>query len=164
MITDKNEAFKHNSCKKLAQLAKVIFQMSSLAKDRQDELQSITVHYESPIAQMVRQHYSLAEGISKDLVSFRKTCIDQACQDYGNAYRNIKANYSNLCRSKLQQLSDIYDELKKMLQFINDTKIKAINDSDKLSKHSTKIQNEIANYDRQNNCQKENNCCNYPNK
>lgn len=149
MITDKNEAFKHNSCKKLAQLAKVIFQMSSLAKDRQDELQKITVQYESTIAQMVRQHYTLAEGISKDLVNFRKVCIDQACQDYGNAYKNIKANYSNLCRSKLQKLSDMYDELKKMLQYINDTKIKAINDSDFLSKHSTKIQNEIANYDRQ---------------
>lgn len=149
MITDKNEAFKHNSCKKIAQLAKVIFQMSSLAKDRQDELQMITIHYESTIAQIVRQHYALAEGISKDLVSFRKTCIDQACQDYGNAYKNIKTNYSNLCRSKLQKLSDIYDELKKMLQFINDTKVKSINDSDHLSKHATRIQNEIANYNRQ---------------
>ena len=36
-----------------------------------------------------------------------------------------------------------------MLQFINDTKIKSMNDSDSLSKHATKIQNELANYDRQ---------------
>lgn len=150
MITDKNEAFKHNSCKKLAQLGKVIFQMRSLAKERNDEIQAITIRYESSIAQLVRQHHSQAEGISKDLVIFRKSCIDKACQDYGSAYKNIKSIYSNLCKSKFQELSDIYDECKRLIQLINETKMKKNNESESLTKTTNKIQIEIESFDKQN--------------
>ena len=47
MITDRKEAFKHNSCKKLAQLAKVILTMSSQARDQNDELVDIANDYDS---------------------------------------------------------------------------------------------------------------------
>ncbi|OHT04433.1 hypothetical protein TRFO_06325 [Tritrichomonas foetus] len=148
MITDRNEAFKHNSCKKLAQLAKVIFQMSSLTKDRLDELRSITIHYESSLTQLVRQHHRIAEGISKDLVQFRKNCIDKACQDYGSAYKNVKANYSNLCKSQFQKLQNIYDECHLILQQINDLKVNSIKESELISKTAATVKSELAAVDK----------------
>ena len=72
IITDRNEAFKHNSCKKLAQLGKVIFTMSAQARDRHDELARIQDKYENLIMDLVEKHQEQAENIAKALVQFRK--------------------------------------------------------------------------------------------
>ena len=106
MITERGEAFKHNSCKKLAQLAKVIFQMSKANLERNEEITNIVIKYESSIAQIVDQHQKSAEEIARKLVAFRKSCIDRECQEYANQYKVIKTRLINLSKEKLQILQD----------------------------------------------------------
>lgn len=118
MITDRNEAFMHNSCKKLAQLGKVIFQMETLYRDRKDEMMNITVDYESTINQLVRQHQKSIEQVAKNLVAFRKSCIDKSCQEYGVQYKEIKTNLTNLYKNKINKLQDIMNQWQSMVSAI----------------------------------------------
>ena len=110
MITERKDAFKHNACKKLAQLAKVIFLMSKAKLERNEEINNIIIKYETGIGNLVRQHEKSIEEIAKNLVLFRKNCIDQECQKYALQYKVVKSKLTDLYKEKLQTLQSIVKE------------------------------------------------------
>lgn len=124
MITDRNEAFKHNSCKKLAQLAKVIFTMGSQKRDRNAEMNSILNDYEQVIQQLVVLHNQKAQEISKNLIAFRKSCIDTSCKSFGVVYKKSKAEFNNMIKeqnTRFNQLIQDAQNLKKDIIEMNNS-------------------------------------------
>ena len=132
IITDRNEAFKHNSCKKLAQLAKVIFSMSAQAKDRHDECLRVQNAYENLIADLVESHHTKAEAIAKSLVQFRKGCVEGACREWGALYKRLKVNFANLSSTQNAKIAEIIDEAQELANLIKSIQIEAL-------KHATSV-------------------------
>ena len=119
MITDKNEAFKHNSCKKVAQLSKVIVTMRNNGLDRIFNLKKISKQYDKFITQLFDDHRKSMEDISHGLFRYRKTAIDIACKDYGQIYKETKVNYNELATRQINFLNDISKQAKDMGQLIS---------------------------------------------
>lgn len=121
MTIDRNEAFKHNSCKKLAQLGKVIFTLTANELDKEEEKQQIQKEYENSITELFEKQYKQAELIHTNLVRFRKSCIDKACTEYGNYYKQLKNEYSELVTNQTKKLQDIITELKQAKETLKET-------------------------------------------
>ena len=132
IITDRNEAFKHNSCKKLAQLAKVIFSMSSQARDRRNEILRVQNKYENMIADLVESHHTRAEAIAKALVQFRKSCVDRSCREWGTLYKRLKMNLANLSSTQNAKISEIIDEAQQLANDIKSIQTEAL-------RHATEV-------------------------
>lgn len=126
IITDRNEAFKHNSCKKLAQLGKVIFTMSAQARDRHDELARIQDKYENLIMDLVEKHQEQAENIAKALVQFRKGCVDSSCKEWGALYKKLKMDLANLYTTQNQRIADIVSETQGLSKAIKSLQMAAL--------------------------------------
>ena len=126
IITDRNEAFKHNSCKKLAQLGKVIFTMSAQARDRHDELARIQDKYENLIMDLVEKHQEQAENIAKALVQFRKGCVDSSCKEWGALYKQLKLDLANLYSTQNQRIADIVSETQGLSKAIKSLQMAAL--------------------------------------
>ena len=75
MITNKDEAFHHNSCKKLAQLSKVIFAMNCLKQDQIDEKDVLLFQYENSINDITEKHIEELNNIRQLLFKYRKNHI-----------------------------------------------------------------------------------------
>jgi hypothetical protein len=100
MIADRSDAFRHNSCKKLAQLGKVIFTMSAAMRDRRTDLFQIQYKSDLSIIALVERHKESAESIAKALVQFRKGCVDASCREWGGLYKQVKLSLSNLYQNQ----------------------------------------------------------------
>lgn len=148
MITERKDAFKHNACKKLAQLAKVIFLMSKAKLERNEEINNIIIKYETGIGNLVRQHEKSIEEIAKNLVLFRKNCIDQECQKYALQYKVVKSKLTDLYKEKLQTLQNIVKEGESISSDVNNIQNSYINELNKYIEYSNQIQTKIANYDK----------------
>lgn len=121
MTIDRNEAFKHNSCKKLAQLGKVIFTLTANEIDKDEEKQQIRKEYENSITELFEKQYKQAESIHTNLVRFRKSCIDKSCSEYGNYYKQLKNEYSEIITNQTKKLQDIITELKHAKDLLKET-------------------------------------------
>lgn len=110
MITDRSEAFMHNSCKKLAQLGKVIFAMSNQIQERQEEVLDIQNEYENMIQNAVDEYHDKAESIAKDLVHFRKKRVDESCKEFGSLYKQQKIDLANVKSNYVENLNKIITE------------------------------------------------------
>ena len=111
MSMNKKEAFFHNSCKKVAQLVKVITLMTDDAIDRRKEKISIQDHYEEEINKIFSDYMKKMNEIHAELVRFRKSCIDKKCGEYGALYKRLKADYSEEVGQQQQKISDIYEDI-----------------------------------------------------
>lgn len=118
-MIDRNEAFKHNSCKKIAQLGKVIFTLTANEIDKTDDKRVIEKQFEKVISDVFSGHYKEAEEIHTNLVRYRKSCIDNSCTEYGNYYKQIKNDFSELIASQTQRLQMIVLELKETKDTLN---------------------------------------------
>jgi hypothetical protein len=114
IVTDQNEAFRHNSCKKLAQLGKVIHQMSSQACGRYNQLFAIHDQAEKAIVALIERHQEKAEAISKALVQFRKKCVDSSCREWGAIYKQIKIDLLSLYSAQSGRISEIVGNRQKL--------------------------------------------------
>ena len=119
MLNDRNAVFRHNSCKKVAQLVKVIHQLWTELNDRDDATNEIISEGEATISHIVHQHIMSTENIARDLVSFRKSCIDSACEAYAVHFKQIKSGYSKLCKSKVNELQAISNEIDDLQNLVN---------------------------------------------
>ena len=106
----KSEAFYHNSCKKLAQLTKVVCSLSSAAKDKEDEQAEISSVYEASILTVFDRHRKKTEEIHSALVKFRKSCIQKYCNEYGNRYQALKNDLTEFVSSQKQKIAEIIHE------------------------------------------------------
>ena len=61
MLIDKNDAFRHNVCKKLAQLGKVIFTLTAAQRDREDEMHDVSLNFEEQIAKFFERYKALKQ-------------------------------------------------------------------------------------------------------
>jgi hypothetical protein len=110
MMTDRNEAFKHNSCKKLAQLGKVIFAMTCQGRDRRSALLELEEQCDAAIIALMDQHRESAEQIAKALIQFRKLCVDNCCREWGARYKKIKADLMAIYNAQNAKFSSIIAE------------------------------------------------------
>ena len=112
VITDQAEAFSHNSCKKLAQLCKVLFTMTSEIQDRNDQLRQVNADMEESIAELINQHESYSEMIANNLINFRKLCISESCTEYGAIYKEKKEEFTTLIMNQNEKFKSLRTELK----------------------------------------------------
>ena len=110
----KTEAFYHNSCKKLAQLTKVVCALSASAKDKEDEQAEVAAGYEASIITAFDRHKKQAQDIHSDLVKFRKSCIQKYCNEYGSYYQALKGEYTEYVTAQKRRISEIMDEAAEM--------------------------------------------------
>lgn len=120
MLCEINEAFIHNSCKKTAQLAKVIEVMNGKAFDYGIEMKNLNTVHNDEIQRIVNDFIDTSNKIYDDLVDFRKLIINNACDDYGNRYKKIKLDYSDLIRNAIEQYNNIRLQNKDLKQHMAD--------------------------------------------
>jgi hypothetical protein len=133
MITDRNEAVRHNSCKKLAQLGKVIFTMAAQARDRHADCINLQDEYHTAILQLVERHQENAEEISKTLVQFRKSCVDNSCREWGLLYKQIKSTLTTLTQQTKAKLSVFMTDAQNFQKSIKDMQESALHGSAKVA-------------------------------
>ncbi|KAK8894141.1 hypothetical protein M9Y10_022574 [Tritrichomonas musculus] len=126
MITDRNEAFMHNSCKKLAQLGKVIFAMSNQIQERQEEALDLQCEYESMIQKVVDEYHEKAESIAKDLVHFRKKRVDESCKEFGSLYKQQKIDLANVKTNYVECLNKIIKEGEDLIKVLKESQSKSL--------------------------------------
>jgi hypothetical protein len=100
MKTHDNDPFKHNSDKKLAQLA-----MVCQTRDRRSSL--IEQLCETGIVGLIDRHQEREEQIAKALVQFRKHCVDGCCREWGGHYKKIKSDLASLDATQNAKFSSI---------------------------------------------------------
>ena len=143
VIIDRNEAFKHNSCKKLAQLGKVIFSLSSSEKDKIDEQNEIITENEEQVHEIFVRHNQQMDEIQKDLVRFRKSCIDKYCNEFGSYYKQLKSDYADLIQSQTQKLQNILDDLIKTKKDLIEMEKNASTQSKSISELAKKLTSDM---------------------
>lgn len=107
MLCEINEAFIHNSCKKTAQLAKVVEMMETKSFYRSLEMNDLSNLHNSRINEVINQYFEASNNIYDDLVNFRKSIINDACTFYGQQYKTTKIIFSDLIRSAVDQYNAI---------------------------------------------------------
>lgn len=112
IITDKNEAFRHNSCKKIAQLSKVIYAMIIQRQDRIDLLNDLNEEFEEFVLDLINQHQNQQEVIFNHLSKFRKSAINSSCQHFGALYKESKIEFANFLSDQNVKFQNLYDEAK----------------------------------------------------
>ena len=128
MLSSK-DAYRHNSCKKLAQLEKVIYGYSSQIQDRNDELALISQEYEEEIEDIVYQHHQKMYGITRSLVQYRKSQINSSCQSFGSLYRTLKTNYTALYSSKKAELKELISQQRSLHKLLHTLQIQIVKDA-----------------------------------
>lgn len=118
MITDRNEAFKHNSCKKVAQLSKVIVSMRNISMDHAALLLSVQQKYENQISQIFIDHRQQLEDMNTRLFNFRKATIDNECRKFAQKYKATKTEYNELVTSRIETINNISREAKDLSEII----------------------------------------------
>lgn len=136
MFVDKNDAFRHNSCKKLAQLAKVVTSMRNLELDRDAERVGIRNQYEEQIGQLRGKYLGKYQEIHSGLIQYRKDAIQEACNSYGQLYKQMKNEYLELVDQQTQSLTQIAEELKKCHDNVDSLKNQIQDSSSKVNKAS----------------------------
>ena len=125
-MTDRSDAFKHNSCKKLAQLAKVIFTMSTQILDRKDEAADLIIEFENLIQKAVNDYHDDAESIAKDLVHFRKKCVDDSCKEFGSLYKQLKLDYANIKQKQGERLAQLLHDAQNQQNIVKSAQNQAL--------------------------------------
>ena len=113
MNVDKNEAFFHNSCKKVAQLVKVISLMADNQLDRQNEQLDLQKRYEMEVKRCFADVVKQANEVHIGLIKYRKACIDKSCGDFGVLYKQLKHQYNDYVSAQQGRILKVMDEIHK---------------------------------------------------
>ena len=109
---DIEEAFRYNSCKKIAQLCRVALELRDERIDHFFQLKSVKLKGEERIKKIEKNEIRMCEDQQDELIQYRKDCIDNYCVDYGALYKQLKQEYAQLIDSKRQQMVDISHQIK----------------------------------------------------
>lgn len=144
MITDKNEAFHHNACKKLAQLSKVIYAMGAQKQDRADSYYDLVDDFDEVIVDTINQHQFQLDSISNSLYKYRKKCITSSCKLFGSAYKQTKTDYANFISEQNEKYLNLINEIKSIEKEIRDFQMKALQAAASFLDNSEEIQKDLA--------------------
>jgi len=107
-----NIAFKHNSCKKLAQLVRVISEFNNFNLDFRFELMNIENDYNASLIDCEKDFKEKTQEIQDHHISIRKKSISDSCKSFGTEYKAIKASFSQMVAQKYDDMKDILKEMK----------------------------------------------------
>ena len=144
MITDKNEAFHHNSCKKLAQLSKVIYAMSAQKQDRIDSNYDLIDDFDEVIVDTINQHQYQLDLINNSLYKYRKKCIASSCKHFGSIYKQTKTDYANLISEQGDKYMNLINEIKIIEKGIREFQMKALQAAANFLDNSEVIEKELS--------------------
>lgn len=164
MQEDLDEIFHYNSCKKVAQLFKVMYELKNEILDNNTERKVIRTKFEKKLNNMNTKAERTLDNSQTALIEFRRNKIDDYCVIFGAEYKQLKADYAQ----KIADINDQYAKMSKELkdlgsqivqaekfslktaaQFLDSTEndIKAINTQN--SKSNTVLQKEISVFSRE---------------
>lgn len=112
--TDKRQAFRHNCCKKIAQLGRVSYEMACQNQCRQDELDQIHKEMDQAVAELVQQHAYYSDVITKQLVRYRKERVTKACNEFGVLYKAQKTELAKKMAQKGKKVKELIAQFKEM--------------------------------------------------
>lgn len=144
MIADKNEAFHHNSCKKLAQLSKVIYAMNAQKQDRADLYYDLIDDFDEAVIDTINQHQFEIDTIFNSLYKYRKSCISSSCKHFGTLYKQTKADYANFISDQEDKYINLLNEIKEMQKTIRNFQLKALQAAANFLDNSEEIEKDIA--------------------
>lgn len=120
-MTTEEDAFKHNACKKIAQLTRVITDFKETQMDQARKSQNIINNFEKYINQIVAKHQEQLDIMHDILIQYRKERIEDACHEFGLEYKQIKNEYAHLLNEKSAELNNISRESKQISRNIKET-------------------------------------------
>jgi hypothetical protein len=126
MLTDRKEAFRHNSCKKLAQLAKVIFTMATQIRDRQANYREMAEETDLAIQAIVASHRESLTAIGRSLAHFRKDCLDGACREWGAQYRDVKNGLTALASAQEAKFTQLACDAAQLSQSLKQMQLQTL--------------------------------------
>ena len=115
------EAFKYNSCKKIAQLCRVALELRDERIDDFVERKAVISKYETRIKKIEKNEIRRNEKMQNELLQYRKECIDNCCVVYGAQYKQLKFDFAELIESYRQKFMDIAREIKDQKQIMINT-------------------------------------------
>lgn len=123
IIANKEEAFSHNSCKKIAQLIKVITVMTDQSRDMYQQINEIHLEFDNLIEKIVEDFKHNLIQTETVLTRYRKDIIDQSCKEYGSKYKKAKQEYTDLMKEKSDLINKIISDSRQMKKDINSIEI-----------------------------------------
>lgn len=112
MFAERAEAFSHNSCKKVAQLVKVITVMAEQTRDTQTSLVRYCNNYEKSIHDLSDDYIDKLNALGSQMSKYRKSVIDRLCRHYGNKYKDSKGEYTASVKEVAAAFTDIVANFK----------------------------------------------------
>ncbi|OHS92966.1 hypothetical protein TRFO_12151 [Tritrichomonas foetus] len=143
MIADKNEAFSHNSCKKLAQLSKVIFAMTAQKQDRGDSCNELSNDFDGVISNMLQQHQYQLDLIFNSLYKYRKNCITSSCKEFGSSYKQTKIEFANFISNQGNKYNELMNEIKQIQKAIRTFQMAALQSAAKFLDFSEVVERDL---------------------
>ena len=136
MLCEVNEAFMHNSCKKAAQLAKVIAAMDAQNFDLYSSRSDLFFKQDFVVDQVSQNYIETLTSIYEELVRYRKEIINDACTKYGQQYKQTKQDFTTPMKESLDILNSVRTTAKSLKQEASDLKESIQNSSENISKLS----------------------------
>ncbi|EAY10598.1 hypothetical protein TVAG_281980 [Trichomonas vaginalis G3] len=107
MQADLDEAFSYNSCKKVAQLCRVMLELQNEKIDNATEKKLFRQKFEKKLNSLNDAAERRIDNQQNELIDFRRDKIDEYCVTFGAVYKQLKADYA-------QKIADIQQEYAKM--------------------------------------------------
>jgi hypothetical protein len=130
MVSDRSEAFRHNSCKKLAQLGKVIFTMSLKTENRLVELAALKMKYEASLRDILQRRQQSQDAVQRSLANFRKSCVENACREWGAVYKVLRNDLVAIATRYSEQIASVMSEIQKTAKELDAIQTSALGKSD----------------------------------
>lgn len=143
MITNKDEAFHHNTCKKLAQLSKVIFAMNCLKQDQIDEKSDLFQQFENLLNDINVSHQEKLNEIITLLFKFRKRSINKSCSDYGSLYKNLKKDFISFFTEQNDKFLRISNNIKNTQKEIKTYQVSSLQKAADFFENTDKISSDL---------------------
>ena len=143
LIAEKNEAFNHNSCKKLAQLSKVVYVMLSKKQSRKDQIRDLRKDFDSEIEFLLKNYNHELQQIFDELYKFRKSCIRSNCKEYGVFYKQMKSEFQSFINGRKGKYADLLEEVRQLIKDINNFQMNALKLAAQFIDYSSQFESEI---------------------
>lgn len=111
-------AFAHNSCKKISQLAHVLVLLTDARLDRYADERQLFLYQDMNCEAIAKKFTNSNKKIYKELVQFRKKCIQEASDYYGSRFLAMKSKFQNSESEKMAVLNAIEKECQSQIEII----------------------------------------------
>ncbi|EAX96258.1 hypothetical protein TVAG_205450 [Trichomonas vaginalis G3] len=111
-------AFAHNSCKKISQLGHVLVLLTDARLDRYAGERQLFLCQDQNCEAITKKYTNGNKRIYKQLVQFRKKCIQEASDYYGQRFLAMKTSFQNEESAKAAKVREIESECKNQIDII----------------------------------------------